>query len=170
MTSSIPAASLAGVDFDRMQSKHPEYVDEIKRLGSLLTSGDDTEEDFLRLCQLLLAADERSKAMELLLANCTEGDPAHVLFEAEFPDAERQFERAVAAFGKQFGCELSLVRSRRPLSGVYRCSSTPASSSDDTGEIIQNITDSEIEITYEVTGDIVADIDTPSRSIPVRLA
>lgn len=171
MGEGISAGSLSGVRIERIRIRSPETAEELMHLGSLMDRGIDSDSDFLRVCQLLLDSDEREKAKTLLLANCEEGDPAHRLFDREFPQCEREFAKSVTAYSAQFHCSLRKIRRARHLSWVYSCSmATPLES----GPATENGNDrgrSEVQITYESDGGIVADVyplNDPSKSVPLR--
>lgn len=168
----IPAGSLNGVDFHKLRQRDAETVKEIENLAQLLDSGNDTDADFLRLCQLLLHVGERDKAKELLLANCDEGDDAYELFQAQYPDAEGDFERAVVAFERQFGCELSVTRTARHLSKAFSCIVPQTNSLPEPLRNFSNSEDIEVQITYETSGDVVADVyslSNSARAVPLSL-
>jgi hypothetical protein len=102
-----PAASISDVDLDSIPEREAE---EIARLGEKMEQGEDTEEDFLRLCQLLYTVGHRAKSEYLLRRNLEEGEPGHDLYIGLFGTVKQEeFESAVEAFKSQFDVEISFV-------------------------------------------------------------
>jgi len=100
---SIPAASLNGVNLARIREQFPEKAVEIERIGKLLLTGMESEDEFLRLCRLLFEVGEKTKSAELLRANASEGDAAYTLYkELHGPKAEEAFRRSIAPLSGNF--------------------------------------------------------------------
>jgi hypothetical protein len=68
------AATLAGVNWARIERTSLDAAREIKDLGKLLEAGTDSDADFGRLCELLTQYGETGKATALLIANVDEGE------------------------------------------------------------------------------------------------
>jgi hypothetical protein len=169
---SIPAASLAGVDLIRIRREHKEIASELEHLGSLMVRGLDTPQEFLQLCQLLIACGERAIGKELLLANCGDDDACQLLFRSEFPEVEDEFNKSVKAFKEQFHCELHQIRTGRHLSNVYTITASENRDSADLfGDMLKANSHFEVQITYEVDGHIVADLCSlldPLNAVPLE--
>jgi hypothetical protein len=103
----IPAANIADVDLSDIAEQAPEVAAEITRLGEFLRRGDETPEEFRRLCQLLFDNGKVSKAEYLLRRNLDEGDENHVLYLRLFGrEKEAEFARAIEGFQAAFKAKL----------------------------------------------------------------
>ncbi|MFO0553689.1 MAG: hypothetical protein U0271_35225 [Polyangiaceae bacterium] len=85
----IPAASLNGIS----ASHPPEVRRELERLFDLATH-EDTQENLVELCKLLLSVNERSKSHDLLRANARPGRPSEAFYARTFPDGVASFQLA----------------------------------------------------------------------------
>src|SRR5882724_2227072 len=107
----IPAASIAGVNLDRIREHHPDSAREIERIGRSLVAGTETEHELLQLCELLFRVGEKRKAEELLLPNAKDGDVLHDLYRRLFGSvAEENYQNALKAFSSDFGVILARIR------------------------------------------------------------
>jgi len=162
--SSIPAASVYGVEVDRIRETDPIAATEIERIGRLLLTGEETEEDMLLVCRLLYEHAEKGIAELLLVANATEGDELHSLHQRLFGGVNDEYERAVRNFSDQIGVTLDRVRSPRLYSYVYTCSKPSL------GHLailpLSNFSTwpLETQITYEPGTGILADLYSASES------
>jgi hypothetical protein len=113
----IPAAHI-GVDLDDVRKRYPAEADEIARLDALMQRGDETEDQFLTLVELLVRVGAVRDAEYLLRRNIPDGkvDVYTRLFGTAVPDA---FARAIEAWSKQFDVELTHVRTKDFLEEVY---------------------------------------------------
>jgi hypothetical protein len=155
----IPAASLRGVDLDRLRRDHPVQAEEISRIGLLMNQGEETDEDFRQLCQLLYDVGCVAKSEELLRANAKEGDNNHALYmRLHGTLAEEKLIQAVDYLERQFGIALTRLRSPRYLNVVY--SSKPLSvPSDVEKRLFALLTkEAEVDVIYYGPGEIVADV------------
>ena len=114
----IPAANIADVDLSDMAEHALEVAAEITRLGDLLRLGDETPEEFRRLCQLLFDQGKVAKAEYLLRRNLEEGDENHALYLRLFGRAkEEEFLRAIENFQTAFNAKL---RHKESYGFLYR--------------------------------------------------
>jgi hypothetical protein len=170
--SGIPAASLSDLDIERIRTANPLAASKIERVAALLRKGEETEDDMLRICTLLLEIGETAKAESLLVANSTYGDRLHALHRQFFGDVECFFAKALADFSGQLGLSLKPIASDRLYSCIFEC--TLNSAGKRASPFFQDLPPSPLEthITYEPMIGIVADIYTQSdpfsRALPLR--
>jgi len=150
------AATLRGVDWERLRAASPAAADEIDRLGRLMDMGTDSDAEFGRLCELLIKHGETRTATGLLIANVEEGDENFREFQSILAEPANFFQAGVASFESQFSSHLIPLRHARFLSIVYRCE--PPTS---VGE--------EVHITYDITGVVLADAYTPMTNEGIQL-
>ena len=108
----IPAASIDGIDLNRISADSPAAADEIKRIGQLLDQGKDTDSDMVRLCDLLYEHGERTKSEELLRCNVVDMDDSIALAYRRLYGfaADQEFEASIMEFGEQFHLHLAPTR------------------------------------------------------------
>lgn len=116
----IPAANIGDTDLAALAQTHPEEAREIARLQALMNCGEETDEEFLRLCQLLFDVGSVA-ASELLLRRNIDYYGGRNLYITLFGTAKQEeFDTAIEAFQSQFGLELVLVAQRYFLVTTYR--------------------------------------------------
>jgi hypothetical protein len=110
--SKIPAASIDHLDLSSVVKASPVDAEEINRIGNLLAVGDENEQDFIRLCELLRKHGFAEESEELLRANVVEkGDAIHQAYtRSHGHTASDVLSRAIADFSQQLGVTLELVR------------------------------------------------------------
>ena len=116
----IPAASIGDTDLDAVAWTKPDAAREIARLEDLMDRGDETKDDFLRLCQLLVDVGSTADTEHLLRRNLTFYDGKSLynrLFGSEKPD---EFNMAVSAFESHFGLNLELIEENDFLVSTFR--------------------------------------------------
>lgn len=124
-----------------------------------MNRGEETDEEFRQLCQLLYDVGCVAKSDELLRANATEGDNNHALYmRLHGANAEIQFNQAVDCFQRQFGVALTRQRSPRYLNVVY--SSKPLSVPNNVvKKLFALLTrEAEVDVIYHGPCEIVADV------------
>ncbi|PQO46845.1 hypothetical protein [Blastopirellula marina] len=150
------AASLDGIDWNRIREASVEAAMEIEELGRLMETGTDSDIEFGRLCELLIKYGETDKATALLIANVDEGEDNFKRFQSMLAKPEAAYRAGVASFENQFSSKLKPVRKARFLSVVYQCDPPTRF-----GE--------EVQITYDADGQMLADAYDPSSSHAVSL-
>jgi hypothetical protein len=106
----IPAANIGNTDLVALALTDPAAAKEIARLEDLMNRGEESKEEFLRLCQLLYDVGSREAAEILLRRNLDhyEGEALYLrLFGTTKPD---EYAAAIETFKSQFGVELRLVK------------------------------------------------------------
>jgi len=102
----IPAASIGDTDLVALAKTNPDAAREIARLEDLMNRGEETEEEFRRLCQLLFDVGSVDAA-EILLRRNVAGDKDRALYTQLFGTAKPdEFDDAIEAFKRQFNLEL----------------------------------------------------------------
>jgi hypothetical protein len=167
----VPGASINGVNLEKIRKKNVKDADEIKRLGQRINSLDFSDDDYLRLCTLLLQYDECYKAKGLLFANCVPGDSLHELFQREFPECQWEFDLAVKHFILQFNCELALKENLRFLNAIYECNATAASNQNDdcVARLLHTAEDTEVQIEYDLDRGAMAHFHAVEDPNTIRL-
>jgi hypothetical protein len=125
----IPAAHIADVDLDAIADRAA--AQELARLGDLLDRGEETREEFCRLCQLLHDVGETTKSEYLLRRNLDEDDPSHDLYFKLFGnDKPDQFEAAIESFKSQFNISLTFIEKNDFLDLTFHSDGGPPRSDD----------------------------------------
>ena len=125
----IPAAHIADVDLDAIADRAA--ADELARLGGLMGRGEETPEDFCRLCQLLHDVGETAKSEYLLRRNLAEDDPSHDLYFKLFgTDKPDEFDAAIEAFKSQLNIPLTFVEKNDFLDFTFHSDTGPPRSDD----------------------------------------
>jgi len=115
-----PAASIADVDLAAIEKQNPAAAREISRLGERLAGGEESNEDFRALCQLLYDAGEKASAEHLLRRNL-EYYEGHAQYSELFGTAKQEeFDSSIESFKSQFHVELEFVKHHDFLDDVYR--------------------------------------------------
>jgi hypothetical protein len=123
----ISAAAVGDVDLDAVARVNPAAAKEIARIGELMRLGEESDEEFLALIQLLHGVGEVAKAEHLLRRNLDLDTDGHLLYLTLFGRAkEEEFRASILAFERQFGVELRFEE--RPQFLVERYRSNPTTS------------------------------------------
>jgi hypothetical protein len=105
----IPAANIGDTDLVALAQSNPEAAIEIARLEDLMNRGEETKEEFLRLCQVLFDVGSVAAA-EILLRRNLDYYEGGVLYNQLFGTAKQdEFDAAIDAFKSQFNLELTTV-------------------------------------------------------------
>jgi hypothetical protein len=166
----IQGASLKGVDMVSLYRRDPERARELENLGRLMTEGKDSEDQFLRLCELLLYFGENDKAKSLLVANASPGDRVAASFHKHFPDDVDLYAVALKKFEEQFNTRLTLIHTLRFLSQIFSCKQSVQNlRHDDPLSTMLGSGKAEVQITY-VAGVIIGDVYIPEDNQAVPLS
>src|SRR5262245_28170128 len=121
----IPAASIGDTDLVALAQTNPAAAREIARLEDLMNRGEETREQFLRLCQLLFDVGSVS-ASEYLLRRNLDDYEGHALYVRQFGTAKQEeFEAAIEAFKSQFDVDLVLIAEKGFLVSTFRSDDGP---------------------------------------------
>jgi hypothetical protein len=105
----IPAANIGETDLEAVARVNPAAASEIAVLRDRMDVGEETEQEFLRLCRLLFEVGSAGPA-EYLLRRNLESEDALSLYAELFGDQKpAEFERSIRAFESQFGAKLRHV-------------------------------------------------------------
>jgi len=105
----IPGANIGDTDLAAIARTNPTAAAEIARLEKRMRCGEETKEEFLRLCQLLFAVGS-VEASEHLLRRGLNGYEGHRLYSRLFGTAKQEeFAAAIEAFKSQFDLDLALI-------------------------------------------------------------
>src|SRR5438128_8649027 len=105
----IPAANIGDTDLSALAKTNPDAAKEIARLEDLMNRGEETKEEFRRLCQLLFDVGSVGAA-EILLRRNLDYYEGRALYTQLFGTAKQEeFDAAIEAFKSQFNLELVLV-------------------------------------------------------------
>ena len=145
----IPAASIGAIDLGLLYRSDPSSAEEIARLEGLMNRGDETDEEFLKLCRLLSDAGAVDDA-EYLLRRNIDYEGGRDLYDELFGSAKiNEFERAIKTFETQFGTTLSGRDDSDFLTAVFR--STPAPSQTGYFSILSKACEVTIEFAEKTT-------------------
>jgi hypothetical protein len=126
----IPAANIGDTDLVALAQTNPEAAEEIVRLVDLMDRGEEADEEFLRLCQLLFDVGS-TNAAEYLLRRNLDYYGGRDLYTRLFGRAkEEEFDAAIEAFKSQFDLELVLVAQNDFLVSTFHSSGAPPRSDD----------------------------------------
>ncbi len=150
----IPAAGIGDTDLDAIARTDPAAAKEIARLENLMNRGEESKDDFLRLCQLLFEVGSVADSEYLLRRNMDyyEGES---LYRRLFGTAKQEeFDTAIDAFKSQFGLSLTVVEKDDFLETTFHSDGGPPRSDD-----FQLLSDPcEIKMGYIQQDKIEADI------------
>jgi hypothetical protein len=150
----IPAASIGDTDLVALAKTHPAAAKEIARLEDLMNRGEETKEEFLRLCQLLFDVGS-VVASEYLLRRNLDAYEGHALYVQLFGHGrQEEFDAAIEAFERQFELELVLVEANDFLVSTFLSSGGPPRS--DAMELLSR--SCEIKFGYIEQDKIEADV------------
>lgn len=159
----IPAASIGDTDLDAVGQTNPDAAKEIARLEELMNRGEETKDDFLRLCQLLFDVGSVADSEYLLRCNLDyyEGES---LYKQLFGTTKQdEYNPAVDAFKSQFSLELAPIETNAFLDTTFQSDGGPPRS--DECQLLSN--PCEVRIGYSQQDKIDADIVLldPSRDL-----
>jgi len=121
----IPAANVGDTDLVALAQTNPMAAKEIARLEDLMNRGEETKEEFLRLCQLLFDVGSVA-ASEYLLRRNLEYYEDHALYVQLFGTAKQEeFQTAIEAFKSQFDVDLVLIAEKDFLVSTFRSDDGP---------------------------------------------
>jgi hypothetical protein len=155
MSHPIKAANIEGVDLEAISALNPESANKIALIVTKMNKGQDTDEEFIELCCLLEQFGYSNIAKELLIANTTGHGLQFDLLTQKYPHITKDFQYALSRFETQFGVSLTLTKSIRAFSGIFRFRvlSLPGilgfAKQGDKGEV---------HITYHASGETFADV------------
>ncbi len=116
----IPAANIGDTDLVAIAQTNLAATKEIARLEDLMNRGEETKEEFLRLCQLLFDVGSVS-ASEYLLRRNLDYYEGHAIYVRLFGTArQEEFDAAIDAFKSQFDVDLELVAENDFLISTFR--------------------------------------------------
>jgi len=121
----IPAANIGETDLVALAQTNPAAAKEIARLEDLMNRGEETETEFLQLCQLLFDVGSVA-ASELLLRRNLDSYEGHALYVRLHGTAKQaEFDAAIEAFKSQFNMDLVLIAEKDFLVSVFRSNGGP---------------------------------------------
>jgi len=121
----IPAANIGDTDLAALGRTNPEAAGEITRLQDLMHRGEETKEEFLRLCQLLFDVGA-VVASEYLLRRNLDYYEGHTLYRRLFGTTRQdEFDAAIDAFKSQFDLELVPLAKQDFLVSSFRAAGGP---------------------------------------------
>jgi hypothetical protein len=121
----IPAANIGDTHLIALARTNPDAAKEIARLEALMNRGEETDDDFLRLCQLLFDVGSVAAA-ELLLRRNLDYYQGEALYARLFGTAKQEeFDAAIEAFTLQFSLDVVLVAQREFLVAVFHTHGGP---------------------------------------------
>jgi hypothetical protein len=121
----IPAANIGDTDLVALAQTNPAAAKEIARLEVLMNRGEETKEEFLRLCRLLFDVGSVA-ASEILLRRNLDYYEGHALYVRLHGTAKQEeFAAAIEAFKSQFEVDLVLVAEKDFLISVFRSDGSP---------------------------------------------
>jgi hypothetical protein len=117
----IPAANTDDVDLSSIMKASPSDAAEMLHIGSLIASGAESDQDLIRLCELLFKYGHVEKSEELLRSNIVDvGDQIHDAYvRLHGLAAHGVLDGAIADFARQFGVRLELKSKRGFLKVEY---------------------------------------------------
>lgn len=122
----IPAANIGDTDLGEVARSNPVAANEIARLRDLMYHGEETAEEFLRLCQLLFDVGSVPAAEILLRRNLDYYHGYELYLQLFGTEKQEEYDFALAAFVAQFDLELSLISRSSFLVSRFRTSGGPA--------------------------------------------
>ena len=124
----IPAANIGDTDLVTLAQTNAAAAKEIARLERLMNGGEETKEEFLRLCQLLFDVGSVA-ASEYLLRRNVDCDDGHALYVRLFGTVRQEaFDAAIEAFKSQFDVELELTAEKEFLVSSFQSYGGPSRS------------------------------------------
>jgi hypothetical protein len=121
----IPAANIGDIDLIALAQTNPGAAKEIARLEDLMIRGEETKEEFRRLCELLFTVGAVADA-ELLLRRNLDFYKGEVLYKQLFGTAKQEeFDAAIESFKIQFNIELEMTAKRDFLVTIFRSHGGP---------------------------------------------
>jgi hypothetical protein len=121
----IPAANIGDTDLIALAQTNPAAAKEIARLEDLVNRGEETKQEFLKLCQLLFDVGSVA-ASEILLRRNLDFYEGHALYVRLFGTAKQEeFQTAIKAFKLQFDVDLVLNAEKDFLISVFHTDGGP---------------------------------------------
>ena len=121
----IPAANIGDTDLVTLARTNPDEAKEIARLEALMNRGEESDEEFLRLCQLLFDVGSTA-ASEYLLRRNLDGCEGRALYTRLFGTTKpEEFDAAIEAFQSQFDLPLEFVAQSGFLVSRFHSSGGP---------------------------------------------
>lgn len=121
----IPAANIGDTDLVALAKTNPHAAKEIAQLADLMNRGEETKDEFLRLCQLLFDVGSVA-ASEYLLRRNVDYYEGHTLYARLFGTTrQKEFDVAIEAFRCQFDLELMHVKQNDFLISTFRTRGGP---------------------------------------------
>ena len=115
----IPAANIGDTDLVALAQTNPAAAKEIARHEDLMNRGEESKEEFLKLCQLLFDVGSVAAA-EILLRRNLDYYEGHALYVRLFGTAKQDgFQTAIEAFKSQFEVDLLLIAEKEFLVSVF---------------------------------------------------
>lgn len=126
----IPAASIGNTDSGTVAQTNPVAAEEIARLEDLMNRGEESEDDFLRLCQLLFDVGSVADSEYLLRRNLEYYD-GESLYKRLFGTVKQgEFDSAIDAFKSQFDLNITLAEKNGFLETTFHSDGGPPRSDD----------------------------------------
>lgn len=121
----IPAANIGDTNLLALAQTNPVAANEIARLDDLMSRGEETKQEFLKLCQLLFDVGSVA-ASEILLRRNLDYYEGHTLYARLFGTAKpEEFQTAIDAFKSQFDVDLVLHAEKDFLVSVFHTNGGP---------------------------------------------
>jgi hypothetical protein len=122
----IPAANIGNTDLVALGQTNRAAAKEIARLRDLMDRGEETKEEFLRLCQLLFEVGSVGASEYLLRRNLNYYEGLALYNRLFGTTRQDEFLAAIEAFKSQFDLELMLVAEKEFLISTFRTDGGPA--------------------------------------------
>ena len=164
----IPAASIEGVNLSAIFEKNPAAAEVIAMISAKMNTGDETDQEFIRLCDLLCQFGFAEVAKGLLIANSNGEDQAFNVLINLFPDCKITYDAAMDAFRSQYEVSLVLDHQERAFCSVYSFDSESFPRIVNDANRVKT-TQFEVQFTLEPDGIVVADAYTTDNSWAVPL-
>ena len=150
----IPAASIGDTHLDTVAQTNPAAAKDIARLQDLMNRGEESQDDFLRLCQLLFDVGSVADS-EYLLRRNMEYYEGESLYGRLFGTAKQEeFATAIDGFRSQFDLKLTLAEKNDFLETTFHSEGGPPRS--DEFQLLSH--PCEIKIGYIQQNKVEADI------------
>ncbi|MCE9547170.1 MAG: hypothetical protein K8T25_16980 [Planctomycetia bacterium] len=121
----IPAANIGDIDLEVLAQTDPESAREIARLDALMNLGEESKEEFRRLCKLLFDAGSVAAAEILLRRNLDYYEGEALYLQLFGSTKEDEFVFAMEAFKSQFEIDLVLEKENQFLVSTYHSGGGP---------------------------------------------
>lgn len=115
----IPAASIGDTDLASIARTSPHAAEEIARLEERMHRGEESKEEFLRLCELLFDVGSTAAAEFLLRRNLDFYEGQNLYARLFGTEKQEEFDNAIDVFGLQFDLELTLLEHESFLVSIF---------------------------------------------------